>query len=181
MLRLLKYASAILAALALGGAAATTVSGNASDTENADSSLVSSSPYASRNLPTDYTDNGAVSSSSSSVASSSSSAVSSTSSSKPTAKPEKVVPSAKKLRGRAHYRKYSRLIRFQKGRRGDFVTLRDRHGRFVASFKVRHNGKFDVRLSRHQAYLLSHDGGYFQFTVQKKGYRAYTIHYKIYA
>lgn len=178
MLRLLKYASAILAALALGGAAATTVSGNASDTENADSSLVSSSPYASRNLPTDYTDNGAVSSS---VASSSSSAVSSTSSSRPTAKPEKVVPSAKKLRGRAHYRKYSRLIRFQKGRRGDFVTLRDRHGRFVASFKVRHNGKFNVRLSRHQAYLLSHDGGYFQFTVQKKGYRAYTIHYKIYA
>ena len=86
---------------------------------------------------------------------------------------------AKKMRGRLHYKKDSRVILFQKGRKGAEVTLRNREGKFVKKFRVKKNGKFEVRLTAKEAKELNKGGKYFKFTVKEKGYKAYTIHYLI--
>ncbi|KRL96175.1 hypothetical protein ACUIJQ_01330 [Levilactobacillus hammesii] len=95
-------------------------------------------------------------------------------------KKAKKLAAAKKMRGRYHYRKDSREIFFQKGKKGDEVELFNREGKEVKKFKVRKNGRFEIKLTKKQAEKLDKGGKYFRFDVQQKGYKAYEIRYHIY-
>lgn len=95
-------------------------------------------------------------------------------------KKAKSLAADKKMRGRLHYRKDSRVILFQKGKKGDEVELFNRKGQEVKKFKVDKNGRFDVRLTKKQAEKLDKGGKYFRFDVHQKGYRPYEISYRIY-
>lgn len=204
MKKVFGYVLGLVAALTLAGGIATTANADGSSADAASGSGSGSAP-ASAVVPSGASDMSipitggravSDSSSSSSSAASSSSAVdsSSTASSssssatqkpqkpeKPAKKPakEKEMSAAKKMRGRLHYKKDSRVILFQKGRKGAEVTLRNREGKFVKKFRVKKNGKFEVRLTAKEAKELNKGGKYFKFTVKEKGYKAYTIHYLI--
>ncbi|WP_367296057.1 hypothetical protein [Levilactobacillus yonginensis] len=205
MKKVFGYVLGLVAALTLAGGIATTANadGSSADAASGSGSGSGSAPV-SAVVPSGPSDTiapaAAMSSSSSSSESSSaansssavdsSSAVSSSSSSatqkpqkpeKPAKKPakEKEMRAAKKMRGRLHYKKDSRVILFQKGRKGAEVTLRNREGKFVKKFRIKKNGKFEVRLSAKEVKELNKGGKYFKFTVKEKDYKAYTIHYLI--
>ncbi|MFC6206418.1 hypothetical protein [Levilactobacillus tongjiangensis] len=207
MKKVFGYVLGLVAALTLAGGIATTANADGSSADAASGSGSGSAP-ASAIVPSGPSDtiapaagmssssSSSASSSSSSSAANSSSAVdsSSTASSssssatqkpqkpeKPAKKPakEKEMSAAKKMRGRLHYKKDSRVILFQKVRKGAEVTLRNREGKFVKKFRVKKNGKFEVRLTAKEAKELNKGGKYFKFTVVEKGYKAYTIHYLI--
>ncbi|MGP4117808.1 hypothetical protein [Levilactobacillus zymae] len=189
MKKVLGYAAALVAALSLAGVAATSAhadgasadaasgisSSSSSDTYNASFSFDGGGDAA---VPT-ADSSSAVSASSSSAASSSSSAESSKPE-KPAKKPAKVVKSSKKMRGRLRYRKDSRTVLFQKGRKGAKVTLRNRKGQYVTKFTVKRDGKFSIKLSKKEAEKLAKYGKYFTFTVAEKGYKTYTVKYVIF-
>ena len=146
-----------------------------SDSSSSSSSVAGSSSSSAANSSS------AVDSSSTASSSSSSATQKPQKPEKPAKKPakEKEMSAAKKMRGRLHYKKDSRVILFQKGRKGAEVTLRNREGKFVKKFRVKKNGKFEVRLTAKEAKELNKGGKYFKFTVKEKGYKAYTIHYLI--
>jgi len=192
MKKVLGYAAALIAALSLGGAVATAAHADGAEANAASgisSSSTSSDTYIA-SLDTSTTTPAAPAESSTPASSDSSSAVASSSSSsassssavathKPGKKPI-VVSSSKKLRGRLHYKKYSRVILFQKGRKGFAVTLRNRKGQFVKKFVIKRSGRFSIKLTRKEAEKLGKYGKHFDFTVSKKGYKTYTIKYLIY-
>lgn len=93
---------------------------------------------------------------------------------------EKIMRADKKMRGHDHYRDGSRIIRFKKGVKGSEVVLRNRKGREIEHFRIRRNGRFEIKLSKREARDLRKGGKYFTFTVHEKGYRAYTVRYRLY-
>ena len=92
----------------------------------------------------------------------------------------KKLAAAKKMRGRYHYRKDNREILFQKGKKGAEVELFNRKGQEIKKFKVRKDGRFEIKLTKKQAAKLDKGGKYFRFDVHQKGYRPYEIRYYIY-
>lgn len=92
----------------------------------------------------------------------------------------KTLAASKEMRGRLHYRKDSREILFQKGKKGAEVELFNRKGREVKKFRVAKNGRFTLKLTKKQAKKLDKGGKYFRFAVHQKGYRPYEIRYNIY-
>ncbi|MCH5465174.1 hypothetical protein [Levilactobacillus tujiorum] len=92
----------------------------------------------------------------------------------------KKLAAAKKMRGRYHYRKDNREILFQKGKKGAEVALFNRKGQEIKKFKVRKDGRFEIKLTKKQAAKLDKGGKYFRFDVHQKGYRPYEIRYYIY-
>lgn len=190
MKRILGYAAALLASLSLAGVAATSARADG-DAANAASGqntrILNDNPTGDANSSSPANDNAnasAPSSSSSSAAESSSvnkpQKPAKKPGKKPAKKPAKKVTSAKKMRGRLHYRKDSRKVLFQKGRKGAKVVLRNAKGQFVKKFDVKHNGKFILKLSRKEALKLGKYRKHFTFTVAEKGYKAYTVRYLIY-
>lgn len=185
MKRVLGYAAALIAALSLAGVAASSAhaDGGAANAASGVSSSVSSDNYQASFSFDNGGDNAtptATSVASSSSSAASSSAAESSKPQKPAKKPAKTVSSAKKMRGRLHYRKDSRTVLFQKGRKGAEVVLRNRKGQLVKKFKIKKSGKFSIKLTKKEAEKLGKYGKYFTFTVSEKGYKTYTIKYTIF-
>lgn len=93
---------------------------------------------------------------------------------------KKIMGAEAKMRGHDHYYDGERIIKFKKGQKGAEVVLRNRRGREIERFRVRRDGRFDIKLSKREARDLRKGGKYFTFTVHEKGYRPYTVRYVLY-